>query len=562
MLIRLVSPVKRPGSANHYFVQRIPADVRKQAEGLTLDIPLGAESVRVAVSSKTESIKFSLRTASKAEVRIRQGHATAYLETVWRALRTSQPIPLTHRQATALAGELYRAWVSGAGVERTTAIILTPSGWVRDDTPETQEEMEGAFEATIAFLDRAAESGDPADLETPLGPLVDRLLLRKGIAKLAAESRPMVLEAFWLALRDAMERRKREAGGDYSPDPKSERFPEWRPPEQTKPIAPASSPAVSLTGLLDGWWKEAAATGRKPSTHESYQHAVLSLVAFLKHDDAARISPEDVVAYKDFRVSSINPRTGKKVSPKTVRDSDLAGLKTVFGWAVRNKRLPSNPADGITIKLGRKRKLRSKGFTDAEASAILNAALSHARGREQPHTFAAKRWVPWLCAYTGARVGELAQLRKQDLSKQGEHWVIHITPEAGTVKTDAAREVVLHEHVVALGFPEFVAKAPPGHLFLKPSKKTGDVLGPLQGVKNRLAEFAREVVTDPNVAPNHGWRHRFKTVGMEAGIAPRILDAIQGQAPASVADTYGDVTVKTIAAEIAKLPRVDLKAKA
>jgi len=359
-----------------------------------------------------------------------------------------------------------------------------------------------------------------------------------------------------------MERRKREAGGDYSPDPKSERFPEWRPPEQTKPIAPASSPAVSLTGLLDGWWKEAAATGRKPSTHESYQHAVLSLVAFLKHDDAARISPEDVVAYKDFRVSSINPRTGKKVSPKTVRDSDLAGLKTVFGWAVRNKRLPSNPADGITIKLGRKRKLRSKGFTDAEASAILNAALSHARGREQPHTFAAKRWVPWLCAYTGARVGELAQLRKQDLSKQGEHWVIHITPEAGTVKTDAAREVVLHEHVVALGFPEFVAKAPPGHLFLKPSKKTGDVLGPLQGVKNRLAEFAREVVTDPNVAPNHGWRHRFKTVGMEAGIAPRILDAIQGQAPASVADTYGDVTVKTIAAEIAKLPRVDLKAKA
>ena len=544
------------------FRSRIPADVRKQAEGLTLDIPLGAESVRVAVSSKTESIKFSLRTASKAEVRIRQGHATAYLETVWRALRTSQPIPLTHRQATALAGELYRAWVSGAGVERTTAIILTPSGWVRDDTPETQEEMEGAFEATIAFLDRAAESGDPADLETPLGPLVDRLLLRKGIAKLAAESRPMVLEAFWLALRDAMERRKREAGGDYSPDPKSERFPEWRPPEQTKPIAPASSPAVSLTGLLDGWWKEAAATGRKPSTHESYQHAVLSLVAFLKHDDAARISPEDVVAYKDFRVSSINPRTGKKVSPKTVRDSDLAGLKTVFGWAVRNKRLPSNPADGITIKLGRKRKLRSKGFTDAEASAILNAALSHARGREQPHTFAAKRWVPWLCAYTGARVGELAQLRKQDLSKQGEHWVIHITPEAGTVKTDAAREVVLHEHVVALGFPEFVAKAPPGHLFLKPSKKTGDVLGPLQGVKNRLAEFAREVVTDPNVAPNHGWRHRFKTVGMEAGIAPRILDAIQGQAPASVADTYGDVTVKTIAAEIAKLPRVDLKAKA
>ena len=36
---------------------------------------------------------------------------------------------------------------------------------------------------------------------------------------------------------------------------------------------------------------------------------------------------------------------------------------------------------------------------------------------------------------------------------------------------------------------------------------------------------------------------------------PAILDAIQGQAPRSVADSYGDVTVKTMAAAIAKLPR-------
>ena len=54
------------------------------------------------------------------------------------------------------------------------------------------------------------------------------------------------------------------------------------------------------------------------------------------------------------------------------------------------------------------------------------------------------------------------------------------------------------------------------------------MLGQLQGVKNRLSEFARTVVTDPNVAPIHGLRHRFKTVGMEAGIATRVLDAIQG----------------------------------
>jgi len=41
---------------------------------------------------------------------------------------------------------------------------------------------------------------------------------------------------------------------------------------------------------------------------------------------------------------------------------------------------------------------------------------------------------------------------------------------------------------------------------------------------------------------------------MEAGIPPRILDAIQGQAARTVADTYGDVTLTTMATEIAKLP--------
>ena len=174
---------------------------------------------------------------------------------------------------------------------------------------------------------------------------------------------------------------------------------------------------------------------------------------------------------------------------------------------------------------------------------------------------AAKSWVPWLCAYTGARVCEVAQLRKQDLRQEGGHWVLRITPEAGTVKTNEARDVVLHSHLIELGFPAFVASAPADHLFLKIGKE-GDVRGPLRGLKNRLAEFGREHVKDPNVAPNHGWRHRFKTVGLEAGIDHRVLDAIQGQSPRSVAESYGEVTVRTMAAAMTKIPRVETSAAA
>ena len=54
---------------------------------------------------------------------------------------------------------------------------------------------------------------------------------------------------------------------------------------------------------------------------------------------------------------------------------------------------------------------------------------------------------------------------------------------------------------------------------------------------------------------SHGWRHRFKTVGIEAGIEHRILDSIQGHRPRNVAEGYGEVTIRTQAAAVDKLPR-------
>jgi len=83
------------------------------------------------------------------------------------------------------------------------------------------------------------------------------------------------------------------------------------------------------------------------------------------------VTPKDIVRYKDHRLQG-------GASAKTVKDSDLAGLKTIFGWAVMNRRMANNPAEGLTIKVGKSRKLRSKGFYDQETSAILKHARSFA----------------------------------------------------------------------------------------------------------------------------------------------------------------------------------------
>ena len=167
---------------------------------------------------------------------------------------------------------------------------------------------------------------------------------------------------------------------------------------QTPSAAPAGSANgssdVTLTAVSEGWWRDAKVSGAAEATRVKYARAVSRLVKFQGHDDAARVTPADVVRFKDHRLSAVDPKTGKCLSASTVRSGDLAPLKAVFRWGVSNLHLLSNPAEKITIKVGKAQRLRSKAFTDAEAQAFLTAATGVVRGREAAKAYAAKRWVP------------------------------------------------------------------------------------------------------------------------------------------------------------------------
>ena len=247
------------------------------------------------------------------------------------------------------------------------------------------------------------------------------------------------------------------------------------------------------------------------------------------------------------------------MSAKTVNESDLAALKSIFGWALGNGYIEQNPAEGVRIKGGRTLVARSKGFSDEEAQQILRASLDLQRGNEAQKTYDAKRWVPWLCAYTGARVGEIVQLRKEDVRTEAGRLIIRITPEAGIVKTGEARDVPLHKHLEELGFSKFVEGAESGYLFL--NAKAGDEIeGLVRSIVNRLREFVRNTagVTDKNVQPNHAWRHRFKTIARECEAPTEVVDAIQGHANNSVSGSYGEFTLKAKLRVIDVFPFVDI----
>ena len=168
------------------------------------------------------------------------------------------------------------------------------------------------------------------------------------------------------------------------------------------------------------------------------------------------------------------------------------------------------------------------------------------------------RWVPWICAYTGARVSEICQLRVQDVIKRDGTWIIRITGEAGSKKNENSERLVpVHEALLREGFIDFINKAPSGPLFvdLKPDR-FGNRGG--SGPKIIGAWRRKLGITDVRVGPNHSWRHRFKTLCRQHGVSLDVADALTGHGRKSEGDRYGVFSPAALQLGMTKIPPVDL----
>lgn len=311
-----------------------------------------------------------------------------------------------------------------------------------------------------------------------------------------------------------------------------------------------------LTELFEAYVAE-----RRPaaSTIKSFRQKITSFVEFLGHDNAEKVTPVDIVAWKNELLARDNGK-GSTLSAKTVNDTYLSIIRTVFSWGYENEQVSANPASRVKVRAPKKVSTRSKALTDQEAKTILRASLCTPTKNLSTERAFAQRWVPWLCAYTGARVNEITQLRAEDFQEIDGVKVLQITPEAGSVKNYEARSVPIHPHLIEQGLWEEVRQKT-GPLFFDRSRHRGGSEGNPQSKKvgEHLARWVRGLGIDhPEVQPNHGWRHRFKSVARNVAMSPEIRDAIQGHAPRTEGEAYGDISPTAMLREIKKVPRYDV----
>jgi integrase len=216
-------------------------------------------------------------------------------------------------------------------------------------------------------------------------------------------------------------------------------------------------------------------------------------------------------------------------------------VRALFNYALDNELFGhdnsnrTNPAQGIKIAAKRDPATRRLPYSDEDARLILRATRNET---------GAKRWVPWLLIFTGARLDEVCQLTREDirLDPEGGYYldIHHGAPGEGRrlKNLGSERKVPLHRQVVTEGFCEWVASRPDGTLWpdLRP-----DTFGSRGGTASKiLGRWVRSLeITDPRKVL-HSARHRWKDLCRGAEIPKDQHDALTGHSGSGdVGSAYG-----------------------
>jgi integrase len=524
MIIAMSRPWRHPVTGMFYFRSRLPADLKKVVAGQSLTVEVAGSGSTVKLAA---ILKISLRTKDPSEARLRHVSVQAQLEQRWAASRTGVA-SLSHKEVQSLAGIWYRDLVSTHEDEPGEA----------DNWSIYQDQLGDG----LAYFD---PEGDGIECE-PYDPKhgirilsqhfnIDEFLAAQGL-NVDEPSRVKLVESVAIALVQGAETLKRRADRDYGPDETINLFPVWRP--RTRP----PSSGLTLTELLEGWAKES-----KPaqSTLDLRRTYLARFIAYIGRDDARSIQRSDIVRWKQHLIELGN-------STKTINDGKLAALKAVFRWGVDNDLLPANPASGVSVRRKMKSGEKMLGFERDEAASILQAA-AHASNFVY-------RWVPLLCAQSGARVSEVCQLRGEDVRCEDGINYMHFRAEAGGLKnTTSERRVPLHPYVIAAGFIEFAQRSGPGPLFYDPRRRRSGAKKPqpkivAKNVARWVHKLGINVGRHVRKDPNHAWRHLFRTLARDAGIEESVVNAIQGHSASTVGQRYGETLLKTSARAVARIP--------
>jgi hypothetical protein len=406
MPLAMSRPWKHPNSGVYWLRKGVPEDLRK------------------LVGKREE--KRSLQTRDPVQAKRRHAEALAEIEGRWANLRAG-PKALTEREAHQLAVAVHDRWLQqhleNPSQQTAWNVDLADRLFAPPRKLKSYDILDPDFEASVD-----PESRQIARMEKWCFEIADERLAAHGLL-VDETSRRVLAGAIAAALQRASLTLASLAKGGT---PTANIFSGVGPAAQSPAVL---RPPVAFKQLVDGWAAE-----RRPVAKTKYEwsRVVRQLEAFLGHGDAQRLTGENLIDWKRSMVEA-------DLRPKTIQDAKLAPLRAILKWGVQNKLIPLNQADGISLDVRSKQGEKKRSFTDEEAKLILRAALAE----KDP----VRKWVPWIGAYSGARISEICQLRSEDVIQINDIWCMKLDPAAGVSESFGVHGVNYSSLVIRLQPP-------------------------------------------------------------------------------------------------------------
>ncbi|MCG9025697.1 tyrosine-type recombinase/integrase [Laribacter hongkongensis] len=359
-------------------------------------------------------------------------------------------------------------------------------------------------------------------------PDLTHYLASNGIAvsKDAPEYRKLLLAALKAAIR-AFDEKARRHQGEVVETPA---MPSLQPVK-------ANTGKASGDGLMELLDKYQAERKLPLKTFEDYQHKLRTFIEVNGDLPVRAIEKKHGIAFKDALVT-------KGLSAKTINEKYLAMVKAVLNWASTNDYVELNLLTPVRVSEGKVKEEKRKPYSLKALQTIFSSPI-YTRGErpEDPDSGGeAAFWLPLLALYTGARLGELAQLMVKDIQHAGGRYFLSITDEGEdrSIKTnESRRRVPVHADLIRMGLIEYVASLNPnGYLF--PLLKT-DKYGKRSSEWSKWwGEWCRGTlrITDKRMV-FHSFRHGFKDICRACSIEEAVHDALTGHSNGSVGRSYG-----------------------
>jgi integrase len=263
-----------------------------------------------------------------------------------------------------------------------------------------------------------------------------------------------------------------------------------------------------------------------------------------------------------------NETVGKPVISSKTINKYLAALGGFSSWLLSNGYTDEAVMAGMFLELDRNKK-QVFPFDHAKLKAIFSSPLfrkckgdgsEHLKGRVEIRDW--RYWLPWLALYSGARLGELAQLLVSDVRQEHGQWILHVTTEGSEskrTKTGGSQRVVpVHSRLIELGFDKYHARAialGKKQLFdVKPDARGYFSGGPSKFFGNYLRDIGVKAGRDLNF---HSFRHTAADAFRRAGFADEEFAPLLGHTKATMTGKYGIVKPMVLAQRVAMIEAIE-----